>query len=306
MGPTDARDSSLPTARLQNLYGSWISPTVQSVQAAMDISGSHLTHRLTGAMINLSGPNSYPIAGYTYFIIRKKEMRNCTIAMELYRWFTYVLESQLAASITMELLKAPLTPSVLDKVQSEVLSQMECSGQRVADLVALAISIENGTYGAWKVPVIIVVTVLALLIAVTGLYFHYRRYLQNKSIREKAYIVLITPVQTGGKSQISLGGVSGSTQLSGYQSVEWSLTEADSKIVKQANGELMLTSELCCHLSPDKLRWPTKVALVQFQERYNHINVVKFLGLCQTDEKWNSVSIYPVKGKDNAAKFLQC
>lgn len=126
MGPTDARDSNLPAARIQNREGTFVSPDVANVQAAMDVTSSNMGPRLTGSLVNALGIASYPISGYTYIVIRKTQMLNCTVAMELYRMFGYLLEDPLAASIMVDLLKAPLTATVLDQVKWHAFGEMRC------------------------------------------------------------------------------------------------------------------------------------------------------------------------------------
>lgn len=116
MGPSDAVDSRIAVAQIQNAMGLWIAPTVPALQAAMDASPD-LGHRLTGSLINTKGLSSYPIAGYTYIVVRMATMKNCTVAMEIYRLLNYVLVNPLARNIAADFDKAPLSENVLEEVR---------------------------------------------------------------------------------------------------------------------------------------------------------------------------------------------
>ena len=83
---SEGHDASLPEARLLNRAHQFANPTVDGVQAAMDSFVDALGSRLTGSIVDSATPNAYPVAGYTYFFLRKRLMANCTIAQELLRY----------------------------------------------------------------------------------------------------------------------------------------------------------------------------------------------------------------------------
>ena len=66
--------------------------------------------------------------------------------MELYRMFSFLLENPAARSIVCDTMNAPLSAVVLKQVKEQALETMKCQGVSVKDLVAVAMSIEDGSY----------------------------------------------------------------------------------------------------------------------------------------------------------------
>jgi ABC-type phosphate transport system substrate-binding protein len=91
---------------------------------------SHLTADLSDAQ----GINSWPIAFYTYLIVRKSTLRpnatciNVQGTVEFFQWF---LVSSLMADWLMALSFAPLPPAVQSFVLQRFLADMECDGRPV-------------------------------------------------------------------------------------------------------------------------------------------------------------------------------
>ena len=125
VGTSEARDTLLPDARLLNRAGNWVRPTVTTTQSAMESASTDLGGRLTGSLVDASGAHSYPIAGYTYILLRKTSMTNCTVAIELYRMFSYLLENELAQSVVSDMINVPLSATVLKQVKVQALSVSE-------------------------------------------------------------------------------------------------------------------------------------------------------------------------------------
>ena len=85
---SEAHDAGLPEARIQNRANRFLGPNVDGVQSAMDSFADSMGAQLTGLISDSSAPDAYPIAGYTYFVVRKKSMVNCTVATEMFRYNT--------------------------------------------------------------------------------------------------------------------------------------------------------------------------------------------------------------------------
>jgi phosphate transport system substrate-binding protein len=85
LASSDARDNLLPEARIQNKANQWVTASVMGTQAAMDSTVDNIDRRLTASLVDPPSREAYPISGYSYLLIRKKSMQNCTTAMELYR-----------------------------------------------------------------------------------------------------------------------------------------------------------------------------------------------------------------------------
>ncbi|OQV23661.1 hypothetical protein BV898_02402 [Hypsibius exemplaris] len=197
IGSSEARDALLPDARILNRDNNWVRPTVETTQAAMDNLSTDLGARLTGSLVNAPGFESYPIAGYTYILIRRTiTTGNCTSAMELYRMFSFLLDSRLAKSIVTDLINAPLSGMVLKQVKKHALSEMRCQGEAVSELVAVRTSIENGSYDAWKVPVIVLSALFGVALIVLTVFLLYVKYKQNRSALRNAFVIRLNVVET--------------------------------------------------------------------------------------------------------------
>ena len=73
------------TATLINKAGYRVQASIQSLRAAMDYFAGDMTERLTSVLVDADDRDAYPIAGYTYFIVRMSGMTNCDSAVELVR-----------------------------------------------------------------------------------------------------------------------------------------------------------------------------------------------------------------------------
>ena len=300
---SEARDSALPDARLLNHDNHWVRPSVTTIQAAMDNISMDLGKRLTGSLVNAPGILSYPIAGYTYILIRKTTMANCTLAMELYRMFSYLLEDKLAQSIVAESINAPLSAVVLKQVKQRALDGMQCQGVSVKDLVAIATSIENGSNDAWRSPVIIVCALLGAALVMLVAFFLYVKYTQNRSARRSTFVIELDVLETAVKSVGPLPTVSVSSMNSSknsktgtYDTVEW-VAGAGLEWLKVTSGEQFLARKLCVHLLPETMQWAAKVTLVKMKEKISHPNLMKLMGFSLHDNQWKLINSCPSKGR---------
>ncbi|OQV22806.1 GPI ethanolamine phosphate transferase 1 [Hypsibius exemplaris] len=283
IGSADARDAELPDARILNQDNNWVRPSVQTTQAAMDNVSTNLGLRLTGPLINAPGPFSYPIAGYTYVLIRKTTMTNCTVAMELYRMFAFLLESSVARSIVSDLINAPLSGVVWRQVKDHALDEMMCQGFRVKDLVAVATSIEDGSYDAWKLPVTIVCVLIGAALLMLLAFFLYIKYTQNRSALRNTFIIPLNVIETVTKSAGSLPTMSvtssNPSKTQTHDTMEWT-TGAGAGVVKA-----------------NTMQWSTKVMLVRLKDKLSHGNLLRMVGVAYHDAKWKLITACPTKGR---------
>lgn len=75
-----AVEVNLPTASIINQRGCVTTGDKSSVQAAMDERSSSMSSRLTSSLVDCEGENTYPIAGYSYFIVHMTQEGNCSVA----------------------------------------------------------------------------------------------------------------------------------------------------------------------------------------------------------------------------------
>lgn len=163
ISPASANEVGLSYARMVNRHGSVVDATTASVQLAMN-SGS-LDDRLTGIFVDSENPNAYPMAGYVYFIIHKTASANtCSSDVELVRYIEWFISDRQASIEADNRNMASISSSIAAKVQSAVLDQMYCEGQRVMDLVRRQQYDEAESLKAWKIPVEVLTPIVALLI----------------------------------------------------------------------------------------------------------------------------------------------
>jgi hypothetical protein len=260
----------------------------------MTAMSSDLGMRLTGSLANAPGSLSYPISGYTYFLIRKKGMQNCTLAVELLRMFKYVMEDPLVQSILTDFFKAPLSSSVLQQVKKHVFDEMECLGNKVAQLLEIATAVEDGSYDAWKLPVIIGVALFGAIIVMMLVFLGFLKYLEIRTVLRKSFIIdllaadLSMPMKASSVTSIDYSQV---------DTKEWTNSQLDrnESVSKQASGDY-LVRKLCPHFQLDLMSWPIKVLLVRLMEKVIHANVSKFMGITFHAKVWSLITINPAKG----------
>ena len=69
IGVSYAVSQKLPMARIKNSSGEFIAPSLTSIKASAK---QAMKSKKNGSLINISGKNSYPMAGFTYIIISQK------------------------------------------------------------------------------------------------------------------------------------------------------------------------------------------------------------------------------------------
>ena len=115
---SDAEQAGIKYARIVNHFGHVVTGDVTSVQAAMDDTDSLQGIGLTGSLTTYTSPNAYPIAGYTYFIIRLTTMHDCAAALELVRYIKWLLNEQAPRDVCVEHYMAPISSKVGTKFNS--------------------------------------------------------------------------------------------------------------------------------------------------------------------------------------------
>ena len=79
--PVSAVQVNLTYASIINQRGRVTVGNQSSVQAAMDERALNMTLRLTSNLVDCKGEQTYPIAGYSYFIVRMTQEGNCSVAV---------------------------------------------------------------------------------------------------------------------------------------------------------------------------------------------------------------------------------
>ncbi len=125
-----AVSNKLSFAQMVNKAGKTVTASPDSVKAAMSDFANAFTPQLTAVIVNAPGPNSWPIAGYTYLIIHQTSMTDCIKASKLVEYIHWILTSPIATKRATDLGFVPLPDPVLQQVLAK-LGQVTCNGQAV-------------------------------------------------------------------------------------------------------------------------------------------------------------------------------
>jgi phosphate transport system substrate-binding protein len=121
-----AEANKLPTMELKNKAGKYIKPSLQSTSAAaQDL--SNVPDDLRATIVNASGDAAYPIAGFTWILIRKDQTDElkATALTNMLWWLTH--DGQ---KIAERLRYAPLPAEIVAKVEPK-LRQINVNGKPI-------------------------------------------------------------------------------------------------------------------------------------------------------------------------------
>ena len=90
----DAVASNIEFAYLVNQHGNKVIANTTTIQAAMDAGAASSQGQLSLYLTEFSGPYSYPISGYTNFIVKMSTMDDCETAVELLRYIVWFLTDE--------------------------------------------------------------------------------------------------------------------------------------------------------------------------------------------------------------------
>ena len=114
---------------LENKSGTYVAPSPETTQSAMDDFGTELGDKLALSITDGPGANSFPIAGYTYLLLYM-DQQDCTKAQKLVEFVNWAYGPDGTKDAT-DLLYVPLPDAVKEQVQAK-LAQITCQGQPLA------------------------------------------------------------------------------------------------------------------------------------------------------------------------------
>jgi len=125
-----AVSNKIPFAQLQNKAGNTLNATADTLQSAMADFADAFTPELTAVIVDGPGPQSWPIAGYTYLVLHTQWSGNCIKAEKLLEYIDWTLTDPAAAKRAADLGYATLPDSVRLQVLDK-LNQVTCDGKAV-------------------------------------------------------------------------------------------------------------------------------------------------------------------------------
>ncbi|HEY4720904.1 MAG TPA: phosphate ABC transporter substrate-binding protein PstS [Anaerolineae bacterium] len=114
---------------LQNKAGEYVTPSIESTQAAINDFGTALGDKLAISIVDGPGKASFSIAGYTYLLLYM-DQQDCTKAQKLIDFLKYAFGPDGDKSAT-DLSYVTLSKEVKDQV-NEKLAQITCQGKPLA------------------------------------------------------------------------------------------------------------------------------------------------------------------------------
>jgi phosphate transport system substrate-binding protein len=113
-----------------NKSGATITANAESLASAMADFATTFTDKLTNIIVDGPGAKSWPISGYTYYVLHMTSMTDCTKAQKLLQYITWTLTDATAAKQASQLGYAVL-PDAVRKLVTDKLATVTCNGQPV-------------------------------------------------------------------------------------------------------------------------------------------------------------------------------
>ncbi len=122
--------NNIAYSQMINKAGTTVKANAASLASAMNDFANSFTPQLTNTIVDGPGAGSWPIAGYTYYVLHTTSMTDCTKAQKILQYITWTLTDAAAAKQASTLGYATLPDTVRQQVLSK-LDQVTCKGQPV-------------------------------------------------------------------------------------------------------------------------------------------------------------------------------
>jgi len=283
LSAASANEVKLPYALIVNKRGRVTDGGKRSVQAAMDERAQNMTTRLTSSLIDCEGEETYPIAGYSYFIVRMTQVDNCSAAIELARYIEWFLTSAQAEAEVDNHLMVPVSPDIANRIRRSVLERMTCNGQSLMDLVRQQKYNEEESLKTWKLPVQIASPLIAACVLFLIAYAIRQRvkYLRMWD-RDDWNIDFVVPNEYS-RSPSHQGTTNEGSSISGN-----CLDRGDIKKVVTRPFSIASVFDV---------NRKVKQVLMRMRDEIGHENVARFFGISKHDDDVYLVEQYCSNGK---------
>ncbi|HMD88337.1 MAG TPA: phosphate ABC transporter substrate-binding protein PstS, partial [Anaerolineaceae bacterium] len=122
--------NSIAYAQMVNKAGQTVTANAASLQSAMADFSTTFTPQLTNTIVDGPGAGSWPISGYTYYILHTTSMPDCTKASKIVEYMKWTLTAPAAAQAATKLGYSVLPADVQKNVLAK-LAQVTCKGNPV-------------------------------------------------------------------------------------------------------------------------------------------------------------------------------
>jgi serine/threonine protein kinase/ABC-type phosphate transport system substrate-binding protein len=309
----DVHEWVVHTAFVENDVGEYTYPTSVAVQKAMDYF-SPLNTELNFPITHALNSGSYPIAGFTHFIIYKTNMTDCVAAKELVRYIYWALTDSAPRHECEILGFAPLSSDLVARVQRDVLEQVYCNGQNLWVQVLADIENEGKVVdNSWVTAVAVAVPISVLVFGVLGGYILYQRIKYWKMINSNDWYIPIEDIvfyhdaRNNSSSRASSIFTRSARSLQSAQN-SMGKDELDRLIEKvlqwpgKWNG-YDIGVRLLELKKIQNLTKPMKQEMLKIKNKISHPNVVRFFGITSIDDEKYFIGEFCRKG--SLADLLQ-
>lgn len=302
----DVHEWVVHTALVKNDVGEYLYPNYQTVAKAMDYFTAQ-TADLNFPITHALSYGSYPIAGFTHFIVYKTNMTDCLAAKEFVR-YTYWALTDSAPRHECEILGfAPLNFDLTNRVKRDVLEQIFCNGENMWQLVLADIENEGKVVDdSWKTTVSIVVPIVLLVVGVIGGYVLIQRIRYYRMTHSNDWLIPIEDIvfyqDTHHHSNSRTSSIFTRSARS-LQSAQHSMgrAELDALIEKVLQwpgkwngfdiGIRLLEIPALQNLSKQ-----VKQEMLIIKHKISHPNIVRFFGMTSIDEEKYVIGEFCRKG----------
>ena len=303
MSVSESKGLQLDLANIRNKAGFFISSNDEAaVQNAIN-TRLKLAKSLTGSLVDLTGDNTYPIAGFTYMLIRLRVTGSCAAMKELVRFISWFSTSKEAKNLCVQQGMVPITEVVAEQIEKDVLKTITCDGASVWDMVEADKAEEKYLAQTWRTPVAATAPFVILLILALLSYIIHQRLKLMKMINNDEWNINIEDILfyfdeklTNSKSRMiyskSIKSLKSLDDIPDGDLILSQILQWPGRWKAHQIGIRLLNLK-----GFNNIDWRTKRELIWMRDQVIHRNVLRFYGLTEVDiEDRYVVSEYSSKG----------
>ena len=289
----DAIQTHIQYAYIINKAGRVVSVSSQTIQSAMDDYSDSFSDHFTADIVDGEGVSSYPLAGYTYLIIKLTSMPNCSSAVELWRYIEWLIRDTHARDASNKLYFFPLSEKVVAKVDKYVLHELVCQNRLVSELAEQQKLDELHSTQTWRKIVPVAVPVLTIVFLIFLAYIVAQQIKINRAVLRNEWKISLKRLEMfTGKlfmhrhSQRSIQSKESASRIQEYARNNVAILDGDQHVqitrINISNTKI--------------LRMRTRRGLLWLRDNIININISRFYGVCEKEGTLYCLTMYNAKG----------
>ncbi|KAL5021662.1 hypothetical protein ScPMuIL_000817 [Solemya velum] len=286
-----AKTADLQTAMVVNMANHTVVANMTTVQNAMN-DFSHVAD-MAHIIVNPPGNNSYPIAAYTYFIVKTETMQNCDTALELVRYIHWFLNKEEPRQECSYRSMIPLSDEIVNKVIETVLKKMTCKDNYMYISMLAQLEKEQRSVETWRLPMMITGPFVCIIFVILFGYMIRDQIkthkallknewrISNEELHDEDHIQMRAPEYntiTNMKSSLRTVPLRPNKTVAWKKSLVHVARKGDMGVILAPMSKLSTT-----------VNFDMKKKLLWMRNSVQHCNVVHFWGLTEKDGSFFSV-----------------